>query len=194
MDSHTNKQLQTVKFELKKERLELKLNLQRHIKTPGWLLEFCVNYTQKEVTSRTFYTQPHGYRMCICLYSHGTEVGKGTHVSIFTYMMRGPFDDHLKWLFRGIVTIQLVNQAGDHDHFEKTIRYTDTTPDVYISRVTGSDMAGRERGYTQYLSHADLGYNAARKTQYLKDDHLIVRVVKVIVHTEIVVMMCVANT
>ena len=35
-------------------------------------------------------------------------------------------------------------------------------------------------GKPQFLAHADLDYNAARKTQYLKDNHLIVCVVKVV--------------
>ena len=33
-------------------------------------------------------------------------------------------------------------------------------------------------GKTTILAHAELDYNAARDTQYLKDDHFIVRVVK----------------
>ena len=99
-------------------------------------------------------------------------------MSIFIYVMPGPFDDHLKWLFRGIITIQIVNQAGDHDHFEKTISYTDKTPEDAATRVTHHEW-GRAWGKPQFLAHADLGYNAVRKTQYLKDNHLIVRVLKV---------------
>ena len=101
-------------------------------------------------------------------------------MSIYIYMMRGSFDDYLKWPFRGEITIQIVNQAGDHDHFEKTIPYTDKTPDDYTSRVTGSERAKDGLGFHQFRAHADLDYNAARNTQYLKDNHLIVRVVKVV--------------
>ena len=92
--------------------------------------------------------------------------------------MRGPFDDHLKWPFRGVITIQIVNQAGDHDHFKKIIPYTDKTQDIYAGRVTGSER-GNGWGFHKLLPHADLHYNAARKTQYLKNSHLIVHVVKI---------------
>ena len=34
-------------------------------------------------------------------------------------------------------------------------------------------------GQHEFLAHTDLGYNAARKTQYLKDSIIIVRVVRV---------------
>ena len=166
---------------LKEKGQELKLDLQQYINSSECLLEFCVNYTEEEAYSPAFYTHPHGYRMCVRVDPKGIVNGKGTHVSIFTYMMCGPFDDYLKWPFRGEITIQIVNQAGDHDHFERIIPYNDTAPDKSAGRVTGSERpATNAWGFDQFLSHADLDYNAARKTQYLKDNHLIIRVVKVI--------------
>ena len=103
---------------------------------------------------------------------------------IIIHMMHGPFDDHLKWPFRGYITVHLVNQAGDNDYVEKIVPYNDTTPDSSAGRVTSStsdhERAHIGRGFCQFLAHADLDYNAARKTQYLKDGHVIVRVVKVI--------------
>ena len=65
----------------------------------------------------------------VCVYPNENGDGEGTHVSIFTCMMRGPFDNDLKWPFRGEITIQIVNQARDHDHIENTISYDDKTPD-----------------------------------------------------------------
>ena len=70
-----------------------------------------------------------------------------------------------------------MNQAGDHDHVEKTIPYTDKTPDIYTGRVTGKERSGGW-GFHKFLAHDDLQYNAARKTQYLKDNSLHIRVVK----------------
>ena len=59
--------------------------------------------------------------MCVLVDSNRYGDGVGTHVSIFICMMRGPFDDHLKWPFRGKITIQIVNQAGDLDHAGDTL-------------------------------------------------------------------------
>ena len=53
--------------------------------------------------------------MCVGVSPNTCGDGKET---IFTYMMQGPFDDYLKWPFRGEITIQIVNQVGDHDHVE----------------------------------------------------------------------------
>ena len=155
----------------------LKEDLHQEINTSGRLLEFRVKYTKGEVFSPAFYTHTHGYRMCVRVNPNRYGDGEGTHVSIFMYMMRGSFDDYLNWPFRGEITIQLVNQAGGHNHIEKIIYYNDEIPDMYKSRVTGSERATSGWGFHQVLAHSHLGYNPAKKTQYLKNNHLIVRVV-----------------
>ena len=62
-----------------------------------------------------------------------------SHVSIFTCLMKSPFDEYLKWPFRGEITIQIVNQSGDNDHRERTIPYSDDTPEGSAGRVTNKD-------------------------------------------------------
>ena len=162
---------------LKEEGQRLRLDLQRQLSTSERLLEFRVKYTEERVFSPAFYTHPYGYRMCVRVDPKGIGNGKGTHVAIYTYLMCGPFDDYLKWPFQGSVTIQVVNQAGDHNHVEYIIDYNDkTTAGV---RVTGSERGRDGWGTHQVLAHADLDYNATRNTQYLKGNHLIVCVVKV---------------
>ena len=54
-----------------------------------------------EVYLPGFYTYQHGYKMCIHVDPNGVADGEGTHISIFTYLMKGLYDDHLKWPFRG---------------------------------------------------------------------------------------------
>ena len=162
---------------LKEKEQQLRLHLQQLINTSERLF---VKYTEEEVDSPAFYTHTHDYRMCVCVAPNGYGNGEGTHVSVFIFMMCGPFDKFLKWPFRGSVTIHIVNQAGDHDHFEKTIHFTDRTPNNDASRVAGSGRATSGWGNHQVLVHADLGYNVTRKTQYLKDNHIVVRVVKVV--------------
>ena len=138
-------------------------------------VDFCVEQNDDDVYLPAFYTHPHGYRMCVHVYPNGCGDGEGTHVSLYTYMMRGPFDDHLKWPFRGVITIQIVNQAGGHDHVEKTITYNE---DKNVGRVTCKERSDDGWGVHQFLA-LDALYDAVKKTQYLKSNHLIVRVVHV---------------
>ena len=145
----------------------------------GFPVSFRVEQDVEErVCLPPFYTHSHGYKFCVYVYPQGIGDGKGTHVSIYACLMKGPFDDHLKWPFRGEITIQIVNQDGEHDHVEKTIPYNDDAPDANAGRVTGKNRASGW-GFHTFLAHANLGYNPAKKTQYGKDGVIIVRVVKV---------------
>ena len=145
--------------------------------TTGVPVDFHMKY--ESIYSPSFYTHSSGYRMCIKLYPNGSSDAKGTHVSVFTCLMRGPYDDHLKWPFRGEITVQIVNQAGDHSHVEKTIPYNDKTPDDISGRVVDKE---RDDGWGfHFLPLTDLEYNTKNKTQYLKDDIMIVRVVSVVI-------------
>ena len=142
-------------------------------------IDFQVTFEEEDIFLPPFFTHPYGYKMCIHVYPKGVDDGEGTHVSVFTCLMQGPFDDQLKWPFRGEVTIQIVNQAGDHSHAEDTIPYNDKTKDSSADRVTGNEVRSSGWGYDIFIAHTDLAYNAAMKTQYLKDNTITVRVVQV---------------
>ena len=129
--------------------------------------------------SRPFYTGRGGYKVCLSVDANGCGDGKGTHVSVFTCLMRGELDSHLKWPFRGTVTIQLVNQLEDKEHHTKTISYTDVIPDTYAAQVTVGKQSNTGWGWPTFLCHSELGLSVANNCQYLKDDCLIFRIVSV---------------
>ena len=142
-------------------------------------IDFHVDYVQKEFFLHPFFTHPHGYKLCIRVGPNGTGEGEGTHVSVYIYLMQGPFDDQLKWPFRGEITIQIVNQAGDHSHVKRAIRFSDETQGKHGARVIGKKRSETGWGHHTFLAHTDVGYNAAKKTQYLKDKIIIVGVVHI---------------
>ena len=51
-----------------------------------------------------------GYKMCLSIDANGWGDSKGTHVGVAVNMMMGEFDSHLKWPFKGEITVELVNQ------------------------------------------------------------------------------------
>ena len=90
---------------LRQETLKLKLDLTQ---LSGFPVDFRCKQTNDEMYSPAFYTHPHGYRMCVAVHPNGSgERGRGTHVSLYVFMMQGPFDDDLKWPFRGEITLQI---------------------------------------------------------------------------------------
>ena len=121
--------------------------------------------------SPSFYTSPTGYKMCVRVDANGNGDGKGTHVSVFAYLMKGDNDDYLTWPFTGTVTFELLNQLEDKNHHKETVTFP--TDDVASQRVVDSERAPEGWGFPKFISHTDLD---SKKCQYLKDTALIFRV------------------
>ena len=141
------------------------------MKLSGFPIDVRVNMFKERVASPPFYSHQNGYQLVLVVYPNRFQ----SYVSIYTYVVQGPYE-HLKGPFQGEITIQIVNQAGDHDHVERTISYANITPDVHAGIPS---CRSRWCGFRTFLAHSALHYDAAKKTQYLKDNHLIVRMVKV---------------
>ena len=115
--------------------------------------------------SPPFFTHPHGYKMCLNVDANGYGDGKGSHVSVVVFMMKGEYDDSLKWPFLGDITIQLLNQIEDDDrHHVDTLHVT--AEDDLSKRVLEGERGAGGNGFTDFVPH----YNLAPR--YLKDDCL----------------------
>ncbi len=128
------------------------------------------NYKVLELEGKYFYSPPFltsasGYKMCIRV-----DTGKGTHVSVYAYLMKGDNDDSLSWPFTGRVTFELLNQLEDDNHHKETTTFA--ADSVSSQRVVDRERGGKGRARTKFISHADLDYNVDKKTQYLKGDTL----------------------
>ena len=122
--------------------------------------------------SNPFYTRSGGYKMCLEVRASGIGDGAGTHVSVFTHLMRGEFDSDLEWPFRGIITIKIVNQLEDREHYTASICY-DGTSDHCAGRVT---VKQRSQGWgnQNFIPHSKL--KKSTNCQYLLHDCLIFHV------------------
>ena len=124
--------------------------------------------------SDPFYTHNKGYKMCLKVYVAGIDDSKGTHLSVYLYLMKGPHDDELTWPLRGKLQIKLLNQISDSKHHSMTLPYDDDTPEIRTSRVTEGKKGW---GWAQYISNEDLNKIIPTR-QYLKDDCLFFQVTK----------------
>ncbi len=48
--------------------------------------------------------------MCVKVFLNGTESGAGTHVSVATCLLQGPFDKYFKWPFTWTIKVEALNQ------------------------------------------------------------------------------------
>ena len=116
--------------------------------------------------STPFYSHPQGYKMCLRVHANGILSGKGTHISVYVHLMKGEFDDHLVWPFRGSTNIQIV---GAHSQHEKKVIFDTNTPEEYAARVNKGERASQGWGEPEFISHADVD-------QYMWNDCLIFRI------------------
>ena len=118
--------------------------------------------------------------MCLTITANGWGSGKGSHVSIDMRMMKGEFDSHLKWPFKGDITVELVNQKEGGEKCEgKPVEHADSDMnDEYFQRVTEGERAGKGWGLAKFISHSDL-YKPEEGKEYLVNDTLIFRVTNV---------------
>ena len=122
--------------------------------------------TNRPVQSPPFYTHPNGYYMTVEVDAGGWEEGEGTHLGVSVVILEGMHDATLNWPFLGLVTVTLLNQLEDDNHFTKKATYT----------LDDNLCIGDNDGSPDYISNPELGYNPVKNTQYLKDDTLYFRV------------------
>ena len=88
--------------------------------------------------------------------------------------MKGRKDDNLSWPFTGDVTFTLLNQLADENHHTRTVSFPRNGE--VSRRVVDGEMAPTGYGWSKFISHDQLDYNADQNHQYLKDDCLYFRI------------------
>ena len=66
--------------------------------------------------SAPFYSASNGYKMQLNVVANGHSKCKGTHVTVFVYLMKGINDETLKWPFTAEISIRLLNWREDKGH------------------------------------------------------------------------------
>ena len=163
--------LMLMSFSLLKEQHDILLE-QRETLSEGEVVVFQLpGYADKKAknesfNSKSFYTHPGGYKMLCNISPNGYCDGEGTHLSVFTEVLEGRYDNQLHWPFLGTITFELLNQLGDDNHHRVVIVH-DADDDLRVGDIVG---------YQEFLPHSSLGHNPATNTQYLLDDTLYFRV------------------
>ena len=70
-------------------------------------------------------------------------------------MMKGEFDSHLKWPFKGDMEVQLVNQREGGVNYERKICSRDYALSNF-ERVPEGEVISPGWGLSQFISQADL--------------------------------------
>ena len=143
--------------------------------------EFTMSAVSKHMSRRDqwfgpgFYTAPSGYKMCVRVDVYGAGDGKGTHVSIYIYLMKGEFDDKLHWPMRANIIVKILNWKEDLNHIQESVRFSDDAGGDVCNRVTSGSRAKVGRGRHQFIPHNILE-TRTKNIQYVYNDCLRFRV------------------
>ena len=121
--------------------------------------------------SPTFYSHPGGYKLYCQVFPNGRD-GKGTHLSLYIFIMRGEYDDKLEWPFNGVVTIEMFNWGTNKWDYSQTIPLDESVRVTNRGR-TVDKYSTFVHGYYNWISLAEL----AKK--YLRDSVIKFKVTKV---------------
>ena len=144
------------------------------IKMPNY-----AQYKERDVhwVCEPFFSYNRGYKMSLQIYAGGHSDGKGTHLAVFLYLMKGPHDDELNWPLRGTFAVKLLNQVNDSDHYLLTIRYGNNTPESSAGRLIDRERHGGW-GCQKFISNEVL-HKVTPTCQYLKNDCIFFKVNKI---------------
>ena len=180
-DQRLKGHLNTLRGEIKKAQNETKVEILKQMESEMAVVHNHVglvpvsftmpDFQQKKLSkspwySPSFYTHPYGYKMCLRVDANGYDVRTNIHVSMYLHMMRGEYDESLKWPFRGDITVQLLNQVGYRGHHMLTIHFTDHADDELCGRVVSGERSSVGWGFHDFICLSNLVPN------YLKDDCL----------------------
>ena len=137
---------------------------------PPWVIKM-EGFQKKMEKNEEWFSDPvysrfGGYKMCLRVDANGSE-GKGTHVSVYAYLMRGDNDDNLRWPFKATIKVSLLNQLEDGQHHTKPL----WSPEKFCTRVTKEERKVF-CGHHHFIPHQNLKHDSGKNCQYLKNNTL----------------------
>ncbi len=142
------------------------------------ITEFAKRKWNNEIwNSPPFYTHKYGYKMCLIVYTNGTDRLRGVWVSAYVSLVKGEYDDHLKWPYHGKVTLGVNNYARNAMHVSHTVVFDSDSDLGAGKRVTDGYLAATRLGVHQFLIQRSLDPVVPFSSQrYLNKDCLEIRI------------------
>ncbi|KAF5923741.1 hypothetical protein HPG69_014197 [Diceros bicornis minor] len=140
-----------------------------------WKISDFTRKRQEAVAGRTpaifspaFYTSRYGYKMCLRIYLNGDGTGRGTHLSLFFVVMKGPNDALLRWPFNQKVTLMLLDQ-NNREHVIDAFR-PDVTSSSFQRPVSDMNIAS---GCPLFCPVSKM----EAKNSYVRDDAIFIKAI-----------------
>ena len=127
--------------------------------------------------SQPFYTCDKGYKMCISVSSNNY------YVSVWTLLMSGEYDNHLRWPVKGTLKIQLLNQCYDGSHTEPVDIVFDGAEDSpSCQRVLVGNKSHFGNCFETFINNKSLAEDVRKKQHYYKNNTLYFKILEFVKH------------
>ena len=127
--------------------------------------------------SQPFYTCDKGYKMCISVSSDNY------YVSVWTLLMSGEYDNHLRWPVKGTLKIQLLNQCYDGSHTEPVDIVFDGAEDSpSCQRVLVGNKSHFGNCFETLINNKSLAKDVRKKQHYYENNTLYFKILEFVEH------------
>ena len=119
-------------------------------------------------TSEPFYSHAGGYKMKVSVHPNGSQNFRSAYLSFYVCILRGEFDDQLRWPFNGIITTEAYNRTTGQWSNERTIVMNEQRCGLEnVERPVDALTCGNW-GYRDYLSLSELKDNYVKETNIVR--------------------------
>ena len=150
------------------------------------------DWNQRRLKDIVWYSHPiyvckNGPKISLTVRPNGSiaTTARGTHVSIVLAAVEGEYDHQVQWPVRCSVSVQILNQHRDQDHYTVQQGFQWDRP----AGLVGVDHFGNPDKY-KFISHKDLEWNPHKQTRFLKNDSLLLVVTRIEPHSDIFAATC----
>ena len=132
------------------------------------------NFNEKMENTEQWYGSPFfvfngGYLMNLEVHPSGYGRAKGTHVSLFLRLMKGPHDDQLQqsghWPLRGTFTVKLLNAFSDNVYYTRKVTFSTYNCNTCTKRVIDNNV-NDGWGLSQFISHDMIQQSSCNENLY----------------------------
>lgn len=150
------------------DNLHLNMVLRNMSKAKSHLITFKSTTYPEDFTSPSFYTDTNGYHISVEIHHDVDEYyardGFEDYVSLSFYIqvLKGDYDEQLKWPLTGKLTIALLNQLEDKNHLQKVIHL----------ETQHAMQVGQTHTCSRGICHVKVGYDPEKGAKYIEDETL----------------------
>ena len=125
--------------------------------------------------SEPFFTHHQGYKMYLEINANGLG-DKKDYMSVSLYLMKGPYDDQLKWPLKGHCEVKLLNQISNSEHHLGSGACNgQKINNLLYAAIIGTDIYRLIWCSACFISHDRL-HKITPTCQYIKDDSVFFQV------------------